>query len=115
MSNLKIKIKNHDVPVSWENMSAVGAIMNKLSSVKKFQMTKNGIKHIGNIGIPVPRNDRAFNARPGDIAIQDGNLVIFSGEDDVSCTKLGKISGYSETQIKSLLSSGSINVELYEG
>ncbi len=115
MSELKIRIANRDVPVEWENTSAISAIMNKLSSIKRITMTKNGIRQMGSLGISVPRNDRNFFSKPGDIAIQGDNLVFFAGEDDVSCTKLGHIKGWSESQIKNALAPGSIAVELREG
>ncbi len=113
--NLKIKIANRDIPIEWENQTAVKAIMNKLSSVKKLSLSKNGVMQSGGLGISVPRNDRSLITKAGDIAVQGDKLVIFSGEDDVSCTKLGHINGLSESQIKNLLNPGSIAVELYEG
>ena len=113
--NLKIKIANREVPVQWDNQSAVNAIMNKLSANKRIPMAKNGDRQIGELGISIPRNDRALIVKPGDIAVMDGSkLVIFAAEDDVSCTKLGHISGWSESQIKNTLTPGGITVELFE-
>ena len=113
--DLKLKIAGRKVEVEWENRSAVSAIMNKLSSVKKISMTKKGICQMGALGISVPRNDRSLITNPGDIAYDGTNLVIYMGEDDVSVTKLGHIRGSSESAIKNLLAPGSINVELFEG
>ena len=112
---LKIRIAGRVLSVEWENRTAVSAIMNKLSSLKRIQLSKNGIRHMGNLDISVPRNDRSFITSPGDIAIESGKLVFFSGEDDVSCTKLGHITGYSESQIKNLFTPVSLNLELFEG
>ncbi len=115
MSDLKIKIANRNVDVEWENKSAVQAIMNKLSAVKRMPMSRNGIRQVGSLGIPVPRNDRNLMTKPGDIAVSGDNLVLFAGEDDVSCTKLGHIKGASESSIKNLLAPASLMLELYEG
>ncbi|MBO6215251.1 MAG: hypothetical protein J6N76_06915 [Lachnospiraceae bacterium] len=112
---LRIKIQNMEIPVEWENHSAVNTIIQKLSSVLRIQMSKKGTEQIGPFNITVPRNDRSIIAQPGDIAIRGGNqLVLFAAEDDVSVTKLGHIKNYSETQIKNLLSPSSMQLEFFE-
>ena len=113
--NLKIRIQGKSYDVDWTNQSAVMAIMNQLSSTKKIPMTKNGITQAGSLGISIPRNDRSTIVNPGDIVYSGGNLVIYTGSDDVSCTKLGHIRGCSESQIKNMLTPSSLNLELYEG
>ncbi len=115
MSDLKIKIANREIPVEWENRSAIQAIMNKLSAVKKIPLKKDGMRQVGNLGISAPRNDRNMLTKAGDIVLQNDGFAIFMGEDDVSATKLGHIKGYSETQIKNLLAPGSLMMELHEG
>lgn len=113
--NLKIRIQGKSYDVDWSNQSAVMAIMNQLSSAKKIPMTKNGMTHAGSLGFNVPRNDRAMIVQPGDIVYSGGNLVICTGSDDMSCTKLGHIRGCSETQIRNMFNPASVNLELYEG
>ena len=113
--DLKMKIQNREVAVDWENRTAVSSLMNKLSAKKKISMSRSGSRQVGNLGISVPRNDRAFIAQPGDIGVMNGTyLVFFMEEDDVSCTKLGHFTGVSETSVKNMLSPGALSVELYE-
>ncbi len=115
MDQLRMKIMGREVQVEWENNTVLSAITNKLSTFKRLQLTKKDIRQIARLSISVPRNDRSFITSPGDIVIQDGNnLVIFMGETNVSATKIGHLSGYSETQIKNLLTPGSLKLELYE-
>lgn len=115
MSTLKIRIMGREVPIEWENQGAVQAIMNKLSAQKRINISKNGIAQSGSLGISVPRNDRNLLTKPGDILLQGDKIVIYSGAGDVSGTKLGHISGFSESQIKNMLAPGSLAMELYEG
>ncbi len=113
--DLKLKIQNRAVNVEWENRSAVGAIMNKLSSFKRIRMEKKGTRQLAPLGISIPRNDRNMITSPGDIGYDGTNLVFYTTEEDISCTKLGHIAGCSESQIKNMLSPGSLTLELYEG
>ena len=85
-----------------------------MSAKTRITLNKNGIRQVGTLPISVPRNDRRIQANPGDIVIENGKLVIFLGDADVSCTKLGHMSGYSETQIKNMLAPGSLAMELME-
>ena len=113
---LKMKIGNRAVDVEWENRTVVSAIMNKLSSKLRITMSRSGNYQIGNIGFSLPCNDRAFIVQPGDICIKSGGkILIYMEEDDVSCTKIGKIKSASESMIKNMLNSGSLTVELFEG
>ncbi len=115
MDQLRMRIMGRDVQVEWENPTALQAITNKLSTLQRLVLSKKDIRQITRLSISVPRNDRSFITSPGDIVIQDGNnLVIFLGEQSVSATKIGHLSGYSETQIKNMLSPGSLRLELYE-
>lgn len=113
--DLKLKINVRNVDVEWENRTAVSAIMNKLSAVKKMTMTRKGGRQVGSLGISIPRNDRNIITSPGDIAYDGSNLIFFLGEEDVSITKLGHIRGSSESAIKNMLAPGTLRVELFEG
>ena len=111
---LIMKIRGQEVPIEWENQSAIGTIIQKNSSVIKMKMEKSGIESAGKLGISVPRNDRNMITRPGDIIYKDGQMVVCLGEETISATKLGHIKSYSETQIKNMFAPSGLQVELWE-
>ncbi len=113
--DLKMKIQNRNVDVDWENRSAVSAIMNKLSAFKRIRMEKKGTRQYATLGISMARNDRNMIVSPGDIGYDGTNLIFYTTEEDISCTKLGHITGCSESQIKNMLSHSGLTLELYEG
>ena len=113
--DLKIRLQGKLIETEWENRTAISAIMNKLSALKRLSLTKNGIRQVCSLDISVPRNDRQINTKPGDICVENGKLVFFLGEAAVSCTKLGEIKGMSESSIKNLLTPGTLRLELFEG
>ena len=110
---LIMKFRGQEIPIEWENQTAINTIIQKNSSVIKMRMEKKGGGSAGNLGISIPRNDRNMITRPGDIIYKDGQLVVCLGEESVSATKLGHIK-YPETQVKNMFAPASLQVEFWE-
>lgn len=64
-----------------------------------------GFEKVGTFEESLPRNDIQTTAVPGDIMLYQGNsIVIFYGTNTWAYTKIGTITGYSEEELRDILS-----------
>ncbi len=62
---------------------------------------------VGSLGQSFPRNDTSITTEPGDIILYQGkNIVIYYDENSWNFTRLGKVEGLSQTELKKILGSG---------
>ncbi|MCR4734343.1 MAG: hypothetical protein K5829_05005 [Treponema sp.] len=62
---------------------------------------------VGSLGQSFPRNDQQITTEPGDIILYQGkNIVIYYDENSWSFTRLGKVEGLSQAELKRILGSG---------
>ena len=109
---MRMKIDGINVPVEWENNESVNALKDSLPlNVKMHQY--GGFEQVGSLGKNLPRNDKRITTSAGDIVLYSGNqIVIFYGSNTWEYTKLGKITGKSESEIKTLLDKSSITLTI---
>ncbi len=66
-----------------------------------------GFEKVGSIGRSLPRNDTRIDTRPGDVILYQGNsLCLYYGENSWSFTRIGRIEGYTERELRELLGAG---------
>ena len=74
------------------------------------------MEKVGPIGTDLPRNDEQITTEAGDIILYQGNsLVIYYAPNTWNFTRLGKINGWSESELRELLGEGSVTVTLSIG
>ena len=98
-------MKINDVPVSveWEDNETVKALAKKLPLTVKMSMY-GGFEQVGSLGRSLPRNDKRITTNPGDIVLYSGNqIVVFYGSNTWAYTKLGKITGKTQSELFDLL------------
>ena len=87
--------------------------------VEKLQQTpvtvtlnsSGGFEIWGALGFSLPTNNEQINAQPGDVILYNGsNICIFYGTNSWSYTRLGKIDGLSENQLRTFLKAGESNI-----
>jgi hypothetical protein len=104
--NLQLKIADAIVAVEWEDNESVEALR-KLCDEEPLTIQMSmygGFEQVGPLGTSLPKNDTDTTTRPGDIVLYSGNqIVVFYGSNTWAYTRLGKISGLSEPQLKELL------------
>lgn len=72
------------------------------------------MEKVGEIGKQLPTNDQQISARAGDIILYMGSaLVIYYDNNSWNFTRLGKIEGVSQKELKEILGKGNVKVELY--
>ena len=65
----------------------------------------------GELGVDLPRNDELITTEPGDLILYLGStFVIYYGHNKWRLTRLGKISGISQYELKSILGDGDVSV-----
>lgn len=112
---LILKVNDTVVTVNWENNASVSALE---ELVKGSPLTINmspygGFEQVGSLGTSITRNDVQTTTQAGDIVLYSGNqIVIFYGSNSWAYTRLGKISGMSEQEIKELLQGSNVTITL---
>lgn len=72
-----------------------------------------GFEKVGSLGRSLTRNDSQTTTTAGDVVLYSGNqIVLFYGSNSWSYTRLGKIKGYSDSQLRSLLCAGQGEVQV---
>lgn len=102
------------VDAQWENNAAV----TELYALAQNAITVNtsaygGFEQVGSLPQSFSRSDAQMTAQPGDIVLYSGNqLVVFSGSNTWSYTKLGHIKDLSADELAVLLDKEQTVIEL---
>lgn len=71
------------------------------------------MEKFGDFGVHLPRNDKYITTSAGDVILSEGNLlVIYYAPNTWNFTKIGKVQGVSEAELKKILGKGNIKVTL---
>ena len=95
--------------------SATQELMTKLQSspVTVTLNSSGGFEIWGALGFSLPTSNEQVNAQPGDIVLYNGsNICIFYGSNSWSYTRLGKIEGLSESDLRTFLKAGESNISV---
>ena len=72
-----------------------------------------GFEIWGGLGFPLPSSNEQINAQPGDVILYNSeNICIFYGTNSWSYTRLGKIEGLSESELRTFLKAGESNISV---
>ena len=89
--------------------------------VEKLQQTpvtvtlnsSGGFEIWGALGFSLPTSNEQINAQPGDVVLYNGsNICMFYGSNSWSYTRLGKIDGLSESELRTFLKAGDSNISV---
>ena len=68
---------------------------------------------VGSLGHTLPTENAQITAEPGDVILYSSNqIVIFYGNNSWSYTRLGKINGLTENELRELLCAGDRSVQI---
>ena len=114
-AELKIAIDGVNIPVEWEDNESVNALK-KLAPLTVEMSAYGGFEQVGSLGSrakTLPRNDTPISTRPGDIVLYSGNqIVIFHGSNSWSYTRLGKITGKSQSELSEILDKSGVTLTI---
>ena len=67
----------------------------------------------GSLGFSLPTSNEQVNAQPGDMVLYSGQYIcIFYGSNSYSYTRLGKIDGLTESELRTFLKAGESNISV---
>ena len=114
-NNLKFLIDDVEVNVEWEENDSVNAIK-ELANNGGLTITTHqygGFEQVGEIGQSIVSNNVQMTTKPGDIVLYaNSNIVIFYGSNSWLYTKLGRIVGKTDEELKSLLSKSNVVLKI---
>lgn len=71
------------------------------------------MEKVGSLGTNLPTNDEMITTAPGDLILYMGNaFVIYYAQNTWSLTRLGRINGVTQTELKEALGNGDVTVTL---
>ena len=95
--------------------AATQALVEKLKNgpVTVTLNSSGGFEIWGALGFSLPTSNEQINAQPGDIILYNGsNICMFYGSNSWSYTRLGKIDGLSESELRTFLKAGESNISV---
>ena len=106
---LYITIGNQTQSVTLVDNAATQELVSRLQSGDiNVTLDSNGSFEIwGPLGFSLPTSNEQMTAQPGDVILYSGsNICIFCGTNSWSYTRLGKIDGLSESELRTFLKIG---------
>ena len=117
-ASLKLWIGEQEVEVLWEDNDSVRALA-ELAGTEGLTVALSGyggFEQVGSLGTRLPRNDVQTVTGPGDIVLYSGSsIVLFYGSNSWAYTRLGKIQGLDESELRQLLGGGDVSIRLVMG
>ena len=112
---LYITIDGQTQTVTLVDNQATKTLVEKLQQapVTVTLSSSGGFEIWGALGFSLPTSNEQINAQPGDVILYNGsNICIFYGTNSWSYTRLGKIDGLSESQLRTFLKAGESNISV---
>ena len=113
--NMYITIGEQTESVTLVENTATKALMEKLKQapVTVSLNSSGGFEIWGSLGFSLPTSNQQINAQPGDVILYNGsNICIFYGTNSWSYTRVGKIDGLNENELRSFLKAGESNISV---
>lgn len=115
MDKMYITIDGQTQSATLVDNDATKALVNQLQQapVTVTLNSSGGFEIWGALGFSLPTSNQQTTAQPGDIILYNGsNICIFYGSNSWSYTRLGKIDGLSESELRSFLKAGDSNISV---
>lgn len=110
-----LMIDGNEIEAEWEDNESVAALR-KLAENGPITIDMSGyggFEQVGSIGERLPSSDTRITTAMGDIMLYASDqIVMFYGSNTWSYTRLGRITGLSDTEIESLLSAGDVTLTI---
>ena len=115
MDKMYITIDGQTQAVTLVDNQATKTLVEKLQQapVTVTLNSSGGFEIWGALGFSLPTSNEQINAQPGDVILYNGsNICIFYGTNSWSYTRLGKIDGLSENELRTFLKAGESNISV---
>ena len=112
---MNITIDGQTQSVTLVENAATKVLVEKLKQAP-LTVTLNssgGFEIWGALGFSLPTSNEQITAQPGDVVLYNGsNICIFYGSNSWSYTRLGKIDGMTESELRTFLKAGASNISV---
>lgn len=115
IDKMYITIDGQTQSMSLVDNAATQALIEKLQQapVTVTLNSSGGFEIWGALGFSLPTNDQQMTAQPGDVVLYNGsNICMFYGSNSWSYTRLGKIEGLSDSELRTFLKAGESNISV---
>ena len=115
ISKMYISIDGQTQPVTLADTEAAQELASRLQNgpVSVTLSSSGGFEIWGPLGFSLPDSDRQITAQPGDVVLYNSsNICIFYGSNSWSYTRLGKIDGLSENELRTFLKAGQSSISV---
>ena len=115
VTEMYITIYGNKLEVALENNSSVRALVELLEQgdITYTADDYGGFEKVGSIGHTLPTNNSKITTEAGDVVLYQGNQIcIMVGSNSWSYTRIGKIKGYSVSELKTLVGTGKGSAEV---
>ncbi len=113
--SLHLYIDDKEIAVAWEQNESVDALI-ELAAESPLTVSMSmygGFEQVGSLGTSLPSNDKQTRTSAGDIVLYSGSqIVIFYGSNSWAYTKLGKVSGKTDSEMTDLLGKDNVTVTI---
>ena len=115
INKMYVHINGNKLEVTLVNNSSVDALVELLrqGDITYTADDYGNFEKVGNIGHSLPRNDTQINTEAGDVILYQGNnICLYYGNNSWSFTRIGKIEGYSASELRTLLGAGNGSMQV---
>ena len=115
ITEMYLTINENKVKVTLAENSAVDALVEILKNGDIVYTADDygGFEKVGALGYTLPTSNSQITTEAGDVILYSGNqIVIFYGSNSWSYTRLGKIEGYSVSELRNFLAAGQGSVQV---
>ncbi len=112
---LCLAIDGAALSVVWEDNDSVEAlkVLAADGGVTVQMSMYGGFEQVGALDADIPRNDVQITTTAGDIVLYRGDqIVIFYGSNSWAYTRLGRIEGKTQEELRALLGGGDVQITL---
>ena len=107
---LILTVDGTEIEVDWQDNASVDAIKTLAKDTLTIEMERyGGFEQTGRIGTTIPSSDSSMDVGSGDILLyQSRQVCLYFDDNSYLFTRLGKITGMSESEITELLDKPSV-------
>ena len=105
--NMKISIQ---VTSDSGSHKLTATLVDNSSATAFYKLLYGNFEKVGPLGTKLPRNDTQITTQAGDIILYQGNqITIYYDTNSWNFTRLGKVDGVTQAQIKKILGKGDVS------
>lgn len=114
MNKMYITIGEQTQNITLVDNEAAKALVNALHDAPiTITLNDNKFELWGSLGRSLPTSDEQMTAQPSDVVLYNGsNICLLYGSNSWSYTRLGKIDGLSESELRTFLKAGESNISV---